>query len=305
MTTIAIRCDVDFSHSLKKGVPFLAREFKKRGIKVTYFVAMGPDGFGYNLKRVKNKDYQARLKILSPPKIIQKFGVPYIAARLMRIESSVGSKYPKILTFLKNEGHELGIHGWNHYWWAENAWSASASELEDDILCAKASFKEIVGEDPKSFAAPNWRISNAYLKMVDGLGFSYLADVRGSSPFYPYFQDWKSTTLQVPFNLPCLHEVASFLSTKNKSTILDFFEHSIQPSFNVWCIHDYYEGLLERELFLFVLDNLIKKGFNFVTVGDLATSFSKSEKRFSEVVKKKVPGGRGEISSQKEIFDDV
>jgi hypothetical protein len=62
--TIGLRCDIDFGIDLLQGVPFLLKELRKRNIKITFFISMGPDSFKNCFKRINEKGYIARTYIV-------------------------------------------------------------------------------------------------------------------------------------------------------------------------------------------------------------------------------------------------
>jgi len=296
--TIAIRCGVDFGIGLSRGVPFLLDLFDEKKVSATFFVTMGPDGFGKNIERAKEVGYWSRIKRMKFSSMLKGFGPKYICKQLFGIGGHVGADNPFVLKEIVNRGHELGIHGWDHFWWAENVWSSPLEQLLNDTLSAVNYFESYLSFRPKSSAAPNWRTSIEYLSAIDSFGFSYLADTRGKFPYFPSIEGKQARTLQVPFNLPCLHEIPGYLKGKSDDEIIEEFLKHLDSEFNIWCIHDYYEGILKRELFTQIIDKLEDMGYRLVTIQTLIESIDPKSFKISQIEKRVLPGGRGYVSHQ-------
>lgn len=257
---------------------------------------MGPDGFGKNVERLKDKNYIERLRRLNFFRMVHGFGPLYLVNNLLGRRTLVGTDNPERMRQISNEGHEIGIHGWDHFWWAENVWTANTETLLDDTLYAFEAFMHSIEIPPIATAAPNWRTSIDYLKQIDLIGFNYIADVRGSFPFLPAHGDWEGKTIHIPFNLPCLHEIANSLSTNSEEEIAKEWFSNLHPDYNVWCIHDYYEGILRKSLFKRIVNQLLREGFKIVPLGSLIREVNHSKLPRCGVEKGSVAGGRGFIS---------
>ena len=297
---IGIRVDVDFEIDLIRGIPFLLDLFKEHGVKATFFVTMGPDGFGYNRRRVKSVNYIQRILSLNPFKIVRGFGLFYLIKQILGIKNNVGASHPDILEKIVSEGHELGVHGFDHYQWAENVWCWNKAQVEEDIKKAAAVFRDQRGVDPEVWASPNWRCSEDSLQFIDGFNNEYSADTRGKSPFFPTIGDWKAKTVQLPINLPCLHEVKQFLKTNDENSIIQYVFSHFQEHYNILCIHGYYEGILARHLFKSFLQEALRKGHEFVPLNQIAKEVKPHHIKTCKLTKKKLSGGRGEVSWQGE-----
>ncbi len=297
--TIGIRVDVDFEIGLTKGVPFLLDYFSTQGIGASFYVTMGPDGFRHNRQRVKSHGYIKRLLAFNPLNIITKFGMSYLAKQFLGHPGNVGADHPEILRRISAEGHELGVHGYDHFWWAENIWISKADAIKREMEKGLGALKQTAGIEANVWASPNWRCSLASLQFVDRYGFPYGADSRGVSPFFPVIGDWRGSTIQLPITLPCLHEVRGYLDTADRQAIINDFVSHVTDTFNIWCIHDYYEGILERELFSMALKELISSGYRLVPIKELLNGIDPRSILSCEMIKHALPGGRGEISYQK------
>lgn len=298
---VGLRVDVDFEIGLVKGVPFLLDYFSRHNIKATFYVTMGPDGFGHSGKRIKTRGYLKRILNFNPLKIILCLGPAYLLRQFAGIGGNVGSAHPEILKRIIAEGHAIGVHGYDHFWWAENIWDCGEEEIKREISAGLEVFRKSTGIEPVAWASPNWRISEKALMILEKCSFKYGADCRGHSPFFPKFTGWTAKTPQFPITLPCLHEIKNYLDCPTEKNISNEFISKLTAGSNVWCIHCYYEGILERRLFTNILGKLLSEGFNFMPIGDIASKTNLSTLPECGLMRKKLPGGRGEVTFQEAI----
>lgn len=295
---IGLRCDVDFGIGLERGVPYLLDALKKRDMQATFYVTMGPDGFRQHTNRLGSASYRKRIRRMNPMGMINAFGPIYLARQALGIRGTVGLSHPDVLRRVVAEGHELGVHGFNHYWWAEHVFDADRAALKADMDQALLSLKKTTGHDASAWASPNWRCSAASLSLLDDYGFPYGADTRGRSPFVPLVPGYAGHKPQLPISLPCLHEISDYKNTTDPAAIRDEFVSHVRPGYNVWCIHDYYEGVLRREMFESVLDTVIRDGWSLVPIATLAAEVQPGTVAASRVTTARMPGGRGAVSCQ-------
>ncbi len=297
-TTIGLRIDIDFEIGLVRGVPYLLDVLKQEKIAATFFVTMGPDGFKHNMKRLRSKNYVQRILSFNPWKIISTFGVSYLLKQFSGQSGNVGADHSELLTRILNEGHELGVHGYDHFWWAGHVWNCDRNAVKEDMTRGIHAFEQAVGNYPKVWASPNWRCSKDSLQLVDEFGFQYGADCRGTSPFYPVIGEWQANTLQIPITLPCLHEIVQHLQTKDHETIVKHLLSTMTYDRNIWCIHGYYEGVLERVLFRKCVQAIKSRQVTWMTLHEYYTGLDKHTAPECPMTKARLPGGRGEISFQ-------
>jgi len=295
---LGLRVDVDFGVGLHSGVPYLLEVLRRRDLRVTFYVTMGPDGFRKHAQRLGSPSYRKRVRRMSPWTIVRKFGPAYLARHALGMPGDVGRRYPDIIRMALDDGHEVGVHGYDHYWWAENVFEADAAALQADMDKAFEAFRHCTGREASAWASPNWRCSAASLSLVDNHGFRYGADTRGHGPFVPMTGGRPAATPQLPISLPCLHEIGDYLDTTDAALIGREFARRLTPGYNVWCIHDYYEGLLRRDLFEPVLDRLLDDGWDVVGMDDLARQIDPALLPTCAIVRESVPGGRGPVSCQ-------
>jgi undecaprenyl phosphate-alpha-L-ara4FN deformylase len=295
---IGLRCDVDFGIGLERGVPFLLDMLKRRGMKATFYVTMGPDGFRQHTNRLGSASYRKRIRRMNPMGMIRAFGPVYLVRQALGVRGSVGRSHPDVLKRIADEGHELGVHGFDHYWWAENVLTADRQALKADMDRALEALSTATGRRASAWASPNWRCSADSLALLDEYRFPYGADTRGASPFVPVIDGYQGALPQLPISLPCLHEISDYRNTTDAAEITAEFVRHLRPGYNVWCIHDYYEGVLRREMFERAFDALISSGRSVTTIAELAAGLQHTSVPSSRIIQARMPGGRGAVSCQ-------
>jgi peptidoglycan/xylan/chitin deacetylase (PgdA/CDA1 family) len=296
---LSIRVDVDTSVGLQKGVPELLRIFSEYGIWVSIFVVMGPDTMGVHMKRFSQKDYLKRILKVNPFKLIKRYGIkPFFYGTLLS-SPDIGSAYRDLLVEIATQGHEIGIHGYNHANWADHYQDLNEAETRSEFTKAFMLYQDIFKEPPLGSAAPNWRCNQNLLKVETELKLKYASDTRGSIPFWPVIQNHIFPILQIPTTLPATHECLQ-AGKANKSTVISAIVEKIKPGLNVWTIHDWFEGLSEPQMVREFMERSLKKGYRFMRLRDIAEEILKKENQIPRhpVISGKVEGGIGEVSCQ-------
>jgi|GEM_PF-1610982 len=293
-----LRVDVDFNVGLKKGVPFLLDLFDRFGIEATFFLVMGPDTLFRHSSNVKQKSFRQRLRALNFLKISRHLGLPYLKSRFLNQQVALG--HPQITRAIVQRGHEVAIHGYNHAAWAEQCFDMSESQTRDHMDRAFRAFASFFPEEPLTWGAPNWRCNDFMFDYLDAKGVPYSSDTRGCVPFVPTDVRTTHQTLQFPITLPCLHELIQ--AGIPKASIPDTLVRCLRPNYNLFCIHDYYEGLLERDLFTSVVHRLHDEGIVLRPLKQAYTATDRQNVSTSTIQTVLVPGGARPVSCQEEFL---
>ncbi|HEX2965568.1 MAG TPA: polysaccharide deacetylase family protein [Syntrophorhabdaceae bacterium] len=272
--TIVVSVHVDTFEGMKKGVPVLLEIFRKYGIKGSFFVPMGPDHTGRTIKRVfKRKGF------------LDKTGTGRVWADALSKKTlmyglllpgpSVVEKNRDLLLRIVDEGHELGIHGFDHVYWHDRIKYMEREETEKEIEKCLLKYKELVGAVARCFASPGWMINAHALSYFERKGFTYTSDTRaGSSPFYPVMNDRRFHLLQLPTTLPTLDEM---IGSRNPGVtdLVESYHGRLTEAFNLLTIHAEIEG---RRWSAF-LEQFIRKtkssGFEFAKATDSAEHYAR------------------------------
>jgi hypothetical protein len=203
--TCCLKVDVDTHDGMRDGVPRLLDTFKAFGVRATFFLAFGPDNAGkaiWNLFR--QKGFLTKMLRTGAPKL---YGWRTLLSGTLLPARLIAAKFPDLVRRIADEGHEVGVHAWDHRLWQDHLGHLARPEIEEQFARAFEAFEQILGRRAKAIAAPAWCATPASLQAQDTLGLLYASDVRGGPPGYPELGGYRSTTLQIPTTQPCLEEL--------------------------------------------------------------------------------------------------
>ncbi len=122
--------------------------------------------------------------------------------------TAISRNHSDILCRLRDEGFEIGIHGWSNSEWLQRIEQADAAWSKVQVEKAITAFQKILGLSPRFHAAPGWRTNRHALRLTQRLGFSHACDTRGRYPFVPVWNGEIVRCMQLPTTLPTLDELA-------------------------------------------------------------------------------------------------
>ena len=295
---LGLKVDVDTLNGLTEGVPALLHIFAARGIRASFFVALGPDNSGRAVFRIfRQPGFLDKMLRNQAPSIYglrtMLYGTLLPAPRIS--EAAVG-----VLPRLEAIGHEVGLHGFDHVHWHDWLLTMSREEVDKEIREAQASFTEILGVPASSFAAPGWQATQISRTALAEAGMLYASDTRGTHPFFPRFGSWVSPLLEIPTTLPTLDELLGF----NGCTVDEFFSLILSRLANgrpqVFTLHAELEGGPFREAFARFLDLCLAQGVTFFRLTDWARDLLEEPQDIpsASVFQGRLPGRAGTVSRQ-------
>ncbi|MBI3012728.1 MAG: 4-deoxy-4-formamido-L-arabinose-phosphoundecaprenol deformylase [Elusimicrobia bacterium] len=300
---LTLKVDVDTYDGMEKGVPRLLQIFRDLAIKVSFFIPFGPDESGKAIFRVFRK--KGFLKKMFRTNALQLYGPKTILRGTLLPAPKIGASFPNIVHSILEEGHEIGIHGYNHVLWQDHLLEMKEGEVKKQFELGMQEYENVVGKKPRSFAAPGWICSSLSLKMLDSFGFDYASDTRlGQFPFYPTFQGNSFKTLQIPSTLPTLDEILGTGrgDAENVHDTLTEILLQNERRFNVHTIHTEVEGMALLSPFSQWLHSLRNKQTQFLTCEQIFQTVLKEPQNnpHSEIVLSEIPGRAGPVACQKE-----
>jgi len=249
----ALRIDVDTVKDVLL-LPKLLDLLKTADVKATFFVTTGPDKTGFNIfKHLKQpQNYLNVLK--SKP---YRFGIHSLNGLFRHIE--IQNSHSHILQRTLKEGHELGLHGYDHYRWINELEKFKDKYIIALIQRGLAALNNVAKSDIRSFASPGFKVTQEFLKSIDTFDFYYSSDYKFDipvAPFYPQFGSRTSRILQIPVASDSIGE----LTTKgyNENAVLSLIKrrldvwHQSKVPFVIY-MHPSYEIAYKFELFNQVL----------------------------------------------------
>ena len=200
-----LKVDVDTHDGMRNGVRRLLDAFKSFGVRATFFLAFGPDNSGKAIWNVfRRRGFLRKMLRTGAPKL---YGWRTLLSGTLLPARLIAAKLPDLVRRIAAEGHEVGVHAWDHRLWQDHLDRLTRRQIEEEFALAFEAFERILGRRPRAVAAPAWYATPTSLQVQDTLGLLYASDVRGGPPGYPELGGYRSTTLQIPTTQPCLEEL--------------------------------------------------------------------------------------------------
>jgi undecaprenyl phosphate-alpha-L-ara4FN deformylase len=181
----------------------------------------------------------------------------------------IGKELSHVLKATASEGHELGLHAWDHYRWQTHIERMTGEVIYQDLIWGFEVIRESTGISPTCSAAPSWRITEQALLEKGRLPFRYNSDCRGTSIFYPVVNGKALSQPQIPTTLPTYDELLGrdgVTQGRYNQSLISFMK---PESLNVLTIHAEVEGMSCLGLFREFLEQLRIRGGHLVPLGQL------------------------------------
>ena len=298
MLQVALKVDVDTWIGLKEGVPRLLALFRQYRVPASFFIAFGPDNSGKALRRIFKRGF---LHKMWRTNAVRLYGVKTLLCGTLLPAPIIGDMAPDLLQTVLDDGHELGIHGYDHVLWQDRLQGLGEAGITNEIERAIASYVKALKISPQGFAAPGWQATDASLAVQDRQGFLYCSDTRGVFPFLPTMQGKTYQTLQIPTTLPTLDEVLGLDGMQGEQVNAVFLSQLRADRLNVHTIHAEVEGRAHLDLFASLLEHLAVQGVAYVKLCDIATALlhqGPDDLPRAAIQSRPIPGRAGEVACQ-------
>jgi len=209
LNPLRLRVDVCTYRGLRDGVPGVLEVLKRAKARATFYVTFGPDASGLALLKLFNPKFL--LKMLRT-KAASTYGWATAFYGTLLPSPLVGAGLPDTLRRIREEGHELGVHGWDHRRWQDGLPDYDAARLKSEFSKMIEAYRAILGAGPASFAAPAWLLSPDLFDLEQQAGLTFASDTRGRAPYLPTFQGKEGAVPQIPVTLATLDECLGRLS---------------------------------------------------------------------------------------------
>jgi undecaprenyl phosphate-alpha-L-ara4FN deformylase len=270
LPVIALKVDVDTFIGTRDGVPTLLELFCRFGIRATFYFSLGPDNSGKAIRRIfTRKGFLAKMIRTRAPSV---YGLRTLLYGTLLPPPMIGARSAGIISRTEQEGHEVGIHCWDHVKWHDLLPWMPKPTVAMELGQASAVYEEILGHRTRTVAAPGWTVSAASLEVQDALRLDYSSDSRGTAPFYPVWEGRRFRTLQIPTTLPTTDELLGEKGITSR-TLNDHYLSLIRPGLNVLTIHAELEGKATAAIFVDLLERLTARGCRFITLAEAAGEF--------------------------------
>ncbi len=131
---VALKVDCDTFEGTKNGLPNLIRLFDELKIRATFLFTLGPDTSGRAVFRVFTQ--KGFLKKMLRSNAAALYGPKTMMYGTLLPSPMIGKQLGDDMRAVKNAGHEVGVHGWDHIRWHDKADKISPTEMWKKIICA-------------------------------------------------------------------------------------------------------------------------------------------------------------------------
>ena len=286
---LAIKIDIDTLRGYLEGLPKLLDILNENKIKASIFFSMGPDNSGKALRRIFRKGFISKMLRTKAPSA---YGIRTLFYGTLLPAPMIANANPDLIRRAIYEGHDCGIHSWDHVYWQDNLPKLTREIIRNEFHKSMELYEKIAGERAKSCAAPGWQVTCDSLRVQDELDFDYCSDVRGYAPFMPELDGVTFRTPQVPSTLPTMDEVLGFVP---KEKLNDYYMKLLHEGLNVHTIHTEMEGGIMSETFREFIVRCRDNNVEFMT---LREALKNSELIHSRIEMGSLKGRAGKLAVQ-------
>lgn len=209
----------------------------------------------------------------------------------------IGQRHPDILRKVRDDGFEVGVHGWNSRQWAKHIDQADAAWSANQLERAMAAFEAVFATPPRLHAAPGWRSNPHSLRLTQRCHFAYASDTRGRHPFIPVWNGEIVRCPQIPTTLPTLDELAD----GNRRDQLLALTAKPAPG-HVFSLRAEPGATKQVELIEELLTGWREQGYELTSIQTLASGLDVDKLPRHEIVLGSVPGQSGTVLLQGNEF---
>lgn len=293
--TVAIKVDVDTYAGTRDGVTALLEDLGRFGVSATFYFSMGPDNSGKAIRRIFTQP--GFMKKMLRTKAPAAYGIKTMLYGTLLPAPMIAAGFPDVLRETKRQGHEVGIHCWDHVKWHDYLPWFPKHLTAMELGRASALFEEILGHRAVTTAAPGWTVSPDSLEVQDAMGLNYCSDGRGTHPFYPVMGGRRFRTLQIPTTLPTADEILGENGITPEN-IHQYYADNLKEGLNVLTIHAELEGGAIRASFVRLLERFKADGVRIVTLGQVAREITTLPA--CELLMGEIEGRAGKVAIQGE-----
>lgn len=268
---LALKISVNTFRGARDGIPWLLETLQAYDAKATFFVTLGPDRSGRQLRQVFGRGGLARLRTLR-----QHHDWGSLLYGWLLPAPTLGKRCAAVLRQMRDLGFEVGIQPWDRHAWQKRAATADNRWAEADMTRAIAAFRTLFDALPDAYSVGDGPGHRHTLRLQQRLGFLFAADSRGTAPFLPLWQAEPVQCPQIPVTLPTLDEImqregldAGIAAGHLLAQTAAQQAHDSRQ-IPVYGLHIEREGVRQREAFVQLLQGWRDQGYRLCTLGEVA-----------------------------------
>jgi undecaprenyl phosphate-alpha-L-ara4FN deformylase len=292
-TTLGLKIDVDTYRGTQIGVPSLCRVLDEHCLAATFFFSVGPDNMGRHVVRLLRPAFLKKMLRSNAPAL---YGWDILLRGLLGPGPVIGEQLGDPIRAARRQGHEIGLHAWDHHAWQRRIEKMSAAQIGDHLRSGVELLTRAAGTAPVCSAAPAWKCTPAVITAKEKYPFRYNSDCRGTSLFKPLVNGRVASQPQIPTTLPTYDEVIGSGGVTD-AAYNDRLLARIRPGqLNVLTIHAEVEGISRCDLFRRFLAAALQRRIRIVPLGELLAEPFDGDT--ATVSPREIPGRDGWVSCQ-------
>jgi peptidoglycan/xylan/chitin deacetylase (PgdA/CDA1 family) len=293
-TRVALKIDVDTYRGTLEGVPAMLDDLRAARVKASFYFTLGPDRSGRAIFRVFTKP--GFLAKMLRTNAVKMYGWKTALYGTLLPAPRIAERCAAILRRCQEEGHEVGLHAWDHIVWQDRLHAMERSEVVGLLRQGIEAFRNVFGAAPKGFAAPAWYATDDAWEILARQGFEYLSVSRGvAPPLFPCVRERVLPTLEIPTTLSTLDEDLGRDGTTPENYVERLLASYRPGATEVLTVHAETEGLAYRHLFQGLLKKQLERGIETIPLRQLAME-SRDHAPAREVGLGLVPGRAGRVA---------
>lgn len=143
------KIDVDTRIGLREGVPRLLDLLLRYGVRASFFVSFGPDHSGRAIRRLWRPSFLLKMLRTNPLRL---YGFKTLLYGTLLPSAPVGSENPDQLRTIVADGHELGIHGYDHVRWQDRLEKMTEAEIAAELEKSMSAYESDVRDVAETIA---------------------------------------------------------------------------------------------------------------------------------------------------------
>lgn len=296
---LALKIDVDTYRGTMEGVPNLLRLLDRLRVPATFLFSLGPDHTGRALKRVFRPGFLSKVSRTS---VVSHYGIRTLLYGVLLPGPDIGVRCASLMRSVRDAGHEVGIHTWDHIRWQDGVEHADDAWTDAEIHKAVHRFAEVFHSPPFTHGAAGWQMNPRAFALTAKMGFDYSSDTRGVSPFMPSVDGIVIRCPQLPSTLPTLDELLGVDNIDVNNVAAHVLKlTAAQPAHApVYTLHAELEGMKLLPVFEQLLKGWQAQGYSLTTSRDLFDDLDLKRLPVHRVVRGTVPGRSGTLMLQGE-----
>ncbi len=298
---LCLKIDVDTHRGTRQGVPHLLEILDRHQARATFLFSLGPDHTGRAIKRVFRLGFMRKVSRTS---VFEHYGLVTLLYGTLLPGPDIGLRNADIMRQVRDAGHEVGIHTYDHVKWQDGVAHQDAEWTQREMKLACDRFQQIFGEPARTHGAAGWQMNRHAYRLTQRLGFRYCSDTRGTHPFVPIHDAEIFACPQLPTTLPTLDELIGVDGITPDNVANHVLGRTATPlaSGHVYTLHAELEGMKLAPVFDKLLSGWRAQGYALGTLRDLADGLDVARLPRHVVFDGQVPGRAGSLAVQGKEF---